>query len=263
MSRIKSAKKIARHLAEAHKSRTNFDNLIGEYKPESVAHAYECQKALNNIWMEGDKGPVAGYKIALTSKAIQELVGVDTPVGAAIFASTIYESPAVVHLDYYVRLGLEFELAFTIGKNVPEKEPFDAKSIVDFVDCAMPAFELIEDRAADYSNLDPLTLIADNAWCGGIVIGSPSKSWRQFDLANISASLSYNGEIEVTNTGEAMGNPLNSLAWLATLLGEQGRPLQAGDIVMSGSTLATKFARKGDHAVYEVEGVGTVEVSID
>ena len=73
MSRIKSAKKIARHLAEAHKSRTNFDNLIGEYKPESIAHAYECQKALNDIWMEGDKGPVAGYKIALTSKAIQEL----------------------------------------------------------------------------------------------------------------------------------------------------------------------------------------------
>ena len=108
-----------------------------------------------------------------------------------------------------------------------------------------------------------MSLIADNAWCGGIVIGSPLKSWRNVDLANQPAKLSYNGEIEYTNTSAAMGNPLNSLAWLATLLAEQGRSLKAGDIVMSGSTLATKFANKGDRACYEVEGIGAVEVSIE
>ena len=263
MSDVMRAEKIAQHIAEAHKSRSKFENLIDEFKPTSVTHAYDCQKALNNIWIESGRGPVAGYKIALTSRAIQELVGVDKPVGAAIFASTIYESPAIVHLDSYIRLGIEFELAFTIGKDIPEGTVFEASSVSEFVDSAMPAFELIEDRAADYSNLDPLSLIADNAWCGGIVIGSPLKYWRDVDLANQPAKLSYNGEIEYTNTSAAMGNPLNSLAWLATLLAEQGRSLKAGDIVMSGSTLATKFANKGDRACYEVEGIGAVEVSIE
>ena len=127
----------------------------------------------------------------------------------------------------------------------------------------MPAFELIEDRAADYSNLDPMSLIADNAWCGGIVIGAPSKKWRQLDLAANPVNLVYNNdEIENATTGEAMGNPLNSLAWLATLLSKQKRPLKAGDIVMSGSTLATKFVKRGDYANYTIEGMGSVEVTI-
>ena len=161
MSDAMRAEKIAQNIAEAHKSRSKFENLIDEFKPTSVTHAYDCQKALNNIWIESGRGPVAGYKIALTSRAIQELVGVDKPVGAAIFASTIYESPAIVHLDSYIRLGIEIELAFTIGKDIPEGTVFEASSVSEFVDSAMPAFELIEDRAADYSNLDPLSLIAD------------------------------------------------------------------------------------------------------
>jgi 2-keto-4-pentenoate hydratase len=256
--------RIAQHLYNAHDSRSKFENLAGELKPQSMIDAYEVQKTLNGLWSESGRGPIAGYKIALTSKAIQELVGVDKPVGAAVFASSIHLSPAIIHIDNFVRLGLEFELAFTISKDVPEKNIFDAASIVEFVDSAMPAFELIEDRAADYSDLDPMSLIADNAWCGGIVIGKPSKAWKQINLANAPVRLSYNdNEMENANTGAAMGNPLNSLAWLATLLSGQGRPLKAGDIVMSGSTLATKFAERGDRAVYEVAGLGSVEVRVD
>ena len=75
--------------------------------------------------------------------------------------------------------------------------------------------------------------------------------------------LSFNGIVERANTGDAMGNPLNALAWLANLLAEQGRPLKKGNIVMSGSTLATKFLARDDHAIYNVDGVGSVEVQID
>ena len=75
--------------------------------------------------------------------------------------------------------------------------------------------------------------------------------------------LLFNNNVERATTGDAMGSPLNALAWLANLLADQGRPLKKGNIVMSGSTLATKFAARGDHAIYSIDGVGSVEVRIN
>jgi len=254
--------RIARHLHDAHARRSRFENLAGEFAVGSIDEAYRVQIALNKLWEGGPKGAIVGYKIALTSQAIRDLVGVDDPCGGAIFASTVHQSPATIALSNYVRLGLEFELAFRMGKDVPTDTPLDAETIAPYVDAAMPAFEMIEDRDADYSSLDAATLVADNAWSGGMVLGTPSTAWKGLDLATTPVSLSFNGETETAVTGAAMGNPLTSLAYLATLLGEQGRSLKAGDIVMSGSTLATRFAKTGDHAIYTVEGLGSVEMRV-
>ena len=263
MTNTAKLERVARHLLAQHDRRERFEALSGDLSLESLEEAYHAQQALIALWEAGDRGPVGGYKIALTSTAIQELVGLNEPCGAAIFASTIHQSPADITLSDFVRLGLEFELAFRMGKDVPAAgAPYDAASIQDYVDTALPAFELIEDRDADYRNLDALSLVADNAWCGGIVLGPPSTAWRALDLATTPVLLSYNGSTETAVTGEAMGNPLNSLSFLANLLAGQGRSLRAGDVVMSGSTLATQFAKSGDHVVYTVEGLGAVELRV-
>jgi len=254
--------RIARHLHDAHARRARYENLSGDNALTSIEEAYRVQIALNKLWEGGPKGAIVGYKIALTSQAIRDLVGVDDPCGGAIFASAVHQSPATLQLSDYVRLGLEFELAFRMGKDVPAGAEYDAESIAPFVDAAMPAFEMIEDRDADYSSLEAATLVADNAWSGGMVLGTPSTAWRGLDLATTPVSLSLNGETEVAVTGAAMGNPLTSLAYLATLLAAQGRSLKAGDVVMSGSTLATRFAKAGDHAIYSVEGLGSVEMRV-
>jgi len=254
--------RIARHLYDSHGARANFQNLTGDMALGSIDEAYQVQLALDRMWTSASRGPIGGYKIALTSKAIQDLVGVDKPCVGAIFASSIFHSPAEIPISKFVRLGLEFETAFRMGRELPEGETFDQYSISKYVDTAMAAFELIEDRNADYSNLDAATLIADNAWSGGIVLGPESKSWSKLDLTETPVTLIYNGKTEAALTGAALGNPLNALAWLATLLSGQGRSLKAGDVVMSGSTLATKFARAGDCAVYAIDGLGEVEVRI-
>ncbi len=262
---IDSAKldRVAQHLLSQHATRVRFETLAGDLSLNSLEEAYDVQKALIALWEVSGRGPVAGYKIALTSTAIQNLVGLDQPCVAAIFASTIHASPADIAISDFVRLGLEFELAFRMGKDVPAGDaPYDAISIRDYVDTAMPAFELIEDRDADYSHLEALSLVADNAWCGGIVLGPPSTAWRELDLATTAVSLDYNGDTEAAVTGEAMGNPLHSLSVLANLLAGQGRSLSAGDVVMSGSTLATKFAQAGDEVVYSVDGLGAVELRV-
>ena len=258
---------VAEALEAQHANRDRFEPLSGPLALDTLDEAYAAQRVLIQRWSAGARGPIAGYKIALTSKAVQELVGVDHPCAGAIFASTVHDSPATVKRADFVRRGLEFELCLRLGSALPGgPQPYTAESVRDAVDAAVPAFELVEDRNSDYSKLDANSLVADNCWCGGIVLGQATGDWRALDLASNPVRLEYTGggrtETETAVTGAALGNPLNALAWVANVLGGQGRPLEAGMWVMTGSTLKTRFAEAGDHANYTVEGLGSVEVSV-
>lgn len=255
--------RVADALAEQHAARARYEPLAGDLALPDLDAAYDVQRRLITTWEAGAKGPIAGYKIALTSKAVQELCGVNQSLVGGIFASTVHYSPAVVKLSDFVRVGLEFELCLKMGADLTDKsEIYTAESVRDAVELAVPAFELIEDRAADYSRLDGISMAADNAWSGGIVLGETTGDWRALDLASNPVRLDYNGEVEEAVTGAAMGNPLTALAWVANLLAEQDRPLRAGHWVMTGSTVKTRYPKPDDTAVYTVDGLGRVEVSV-
>jgi len=259
--------RVAEALEGQHAARARFEPLSGPLALHTLDEAYAAQRALIRRWSAGARGPIAGYKIALTSKAVQELCGVDHPCAGAIFASTVHDGPARVARADFVRLGLEFEVCFRLGAGLPGgPRPYTAETVRAAVAEAVPAFELVEDRASDYSKLNAISLVADNCWCGGIVVGHAAGDWRGLDLAATPVRLEYtrNGvtETETANTGAALGDPLNALAWVANVLGGQGRPLEAGMWVMTGSALRTRFAEAGDRAVYTVEGLGSVEVTV-
>jgi len=263
MTETSLAARVAYALARQHMDRARFEVLSGDLALADLDAAYAAQRALIAKWEAGPRGPIAGYKIALTSKAVQELCGVSHPLVGAIFASSIHRSPATVATADFVRLGLEFELCFRMGADLPGKAGgYSAEDVRAAVDAAVPAFELIEDRDADYTKLEGPSLAADNAWCGGIVLGEATGDWRTLDLATTPVRLDYNGAVEEAVTGAAMGNPLTALAWVADLLAEQDRPLRAGHWVMTGSTVKTRFPATGDKAVYTVEGLGSVEVIV-
>ena len=123
--------------------------------------------------------------------------------------------------------------------------------------------ELVDDRRADYDTLDAISMLSDNIWCGGVVLGPEVADWQEFDLTANPVHLIWNGErVEESKTGAAMGNPMESLAWLANLAAERDWPMRKGMIVITGSTLATKVPEPGDNAIYTIEGMGDVEVSI-
>ena len=126
----------------------------------------------------------------------------------------------------------------------------------------MPAFELIDDRHADYDDIDALSILVDNSWCGGVVLGPRRTDWRALDLASTPASLGINDTApEPAVTGAAMGHPLTR--WSGSPISSPpGTPLEAGMIVMTGSTLATRFPDVGDRFVYEIEGLGMVRAEI-
>ena len=255
---------LADRLFAENAGRQPFRPIRGPERPASLEGGYRVQALLNRRYADAGRGTPAGYKVGLTSQAMRDMCNADQPMSGVIFSSTVRRSPAQVALADFVHLGIECELAVELGRAFrPEDAPFTLDDARARVAACMPAFELIEDRCADYASLDVLSCIMDNSWCGGIVLGERQSDWQALDLAATPASLTLNdGPPEPALTGAAMGNPLNSLVWLANQRAAMGEALEAGMVVMTGSTLATRFPRAGERFVYRIEGLGAAEAII-
>ena len=235
---------IARRIFEANRARERFRPLRGEDAPESLEAAYRIQDEVHRLFeTEAGMGPPGGHKIALTSRAVQELCGVDQPVYGRVFAKTIRQSPARVRLSDYLRLGLEFEVAVEIGRDLPASAaPWTRARIADYEAAVLPAFELIEDRDADYDDLDAASILADRCWCAGMVLGPRVEDWQALDLAAAPVELCWNDEaVERAVTGDSLGHPFEGLAWVANHLVGRGQRLREGEVVITGSALKTRF----------------------
>lgn len=258
-------RRVARSIFASNIARQPFRPLRGDDAPTSLEEAYLIQDEVYRLFQEEtDIGPLGGYKIALTSKAVQDLCGVHQPVGGCIFATTIRRSPQILHASDMSRVALEFELAVDIARDVPiSGAPYTRTSIATYVGAVMPAFELIEDRMADYSDLDAASILTDRCWCAGVVLGEPFYNWQTIDLSACPVASVWNGEIVDRGvTGDSMGHPFEGLAWVANHLAGRGRALAAGDIVITGSALKTQYAQVGDHVTYHIEGLGETTVTI-
>ena len=249
----------AAFIAEAHRTRSPYQNLPPEIAPPTIADAYAAQEALCELWT-AIYGPVRGLKIATTTKVMQQLMGIDHPCGGMIYERSIHQSPARLRREDFVNLMVEFELAVRVGTDLPKQnQPYTAADVRAAVAEVMPAFELIEDRHADYKNTKATTLIADNAWNGGVVLGPAVRAPGDMELNGIRGSLTVNGEPR--GEGRTDG-PMDALAWVANLAADRGRPLQAGMIVITGSVLPTIPIAPGETFVFTLEGIGSVELSV-
>ena len=185
---MSQAAEAARYIDEAHRTRARYQNLPEAIAPRTIAEAYAAQAALCELW--GPRlGPIAGLKIATTTKVMQELMGIDHPCMGTIFAARVYASPAIIAKADFINVRIECELAVRLGRDLPQADaPYTRESVRGAVGEAMAAFELIEDRFADYKSSKALSLIADNAWNGGIVVGPATPLPAGLDLDGISGS---------------------------------------------------------------------------
>ena len=252
-------KQIAKFMLDQHKSKQNFQNLPETLMPKNLNEAYKIQEIFQK---NSGRGELGGFKIALASKVQQELCGIDHPIAGGIFANEIKSSPETFDLDNFHGLGLEFELAVTLSDDLkPGMEPFDKNNIKQFIKSLSPAFELIIDRDADYSNINPLTMITDNAWCSGIVLGKELSNWEKLNLDVIRSQLLWNDEAPQ----DAMikdANPLESLSWVSNLLTSLGRTIPKDSVIITGSVIKTRAPNKGDPIIYKVEDLSEVEIKI-
>jgi 2-keto-4-pentenoate hydratase len=252
---------VARSIHAEHREGTRFHPLARDYKIADLATAYGIQQRYIGL-MAGTEGEVVGYKIGLTSARMQTMCNIDSPIAGAILARRMHRSGVALDLPRFGRLGVEFEIALRLGRDLdPAAAPFSAAIMSDAVDGVGAAMELIDDRHADYASLDAASLVADNSWNAGAVLGDFVESTD--DLADLCGTVRLNGvEIDRGHGRDVLGHPLVPLTWLANHLAGSGRALRAGDVVLTGSVAPTRFPQAGDMLSFDLGGVGTVELRI-
>lgn len=259
------AERAAAWLLEAHERGDRFVPLPAELAPRSEAEAYAIQDAF--VALRSDRlGPIAGYKIALSSAEMQRFVGVTRPQAGVLLRSGVRRTPARVRAADYGRLLVEFEVGIEMGDDLPVADaPFSRESVAEAIGAVMPAIEIADDRDADYSQLSrhPLDLIADNGWNEGAVLGEPLRGWKSLDLGTVLGTAEINGEKVGEGRGAAaLGHPLDALAWIANHLASLNRGLLRGEVVITGSLITSKMPKRGDRVRFLLEGAGSAELVV-
>jgi 2-oxo-3-hexenedioate decarboxylase/2-keto-4-pentenoate hydratase len=252
---------MAERIVAIFRARQPIDILPAELIPGELDDAYRVREQFEAIEAPR-RGEVVGYKIGLTTPIMQKLCGVDEPCYGAMFASEIRHNPAEIRVGDYCRIGIETEIAMRLGADLPEGG--GRARVEAAVESCMAAIEVLEDLRHDYKRLSARSMVAGNVWNAGCVLGAPVADWRKLDLAMATSRLTINGtEIGSGKGSDVMGNPLNALSWLADKLAADGRPLQRGMVVMTGSMVPIQFPNAGDRAVVEVSGLGAAEILFD
>jgi len=245
--------KAAAELYRAHLAGESFSALAGELCPDSITDAYRVQQAFQLLHAKKSdgRGVIGGRKIALASKVQQELCGIDHPIAGGIFANEIQASPASIELSDYYGLGVEYEIAITLSDSVSAAQQHSAESIRELVATVHPAFELITDRGADYEQLHAMTMIAENAWCAGVILGPDIGT--SHDINNLPVTLHWNNE-PAQQANSSASDPLGSLAWVVNLVTSMGETIESGQPIITGSVMKTRYPVAGDQIRFEIDG---------
>jgi 2-oxo-hept-3-ene-1,7-dioate hydratase len=213
-------------------------------------------------------GTIRGWKIGLTSKAMQYALNIDIPDSGILFEDMFFDHGGTVPGDRFIEPRIEAEIAFIMSRNLAGDEvtPDDVIAATDHV---APALEILDTRiyradpetGAQRSILDT---ISDNAANAGIVLGDRTHRIDDADLRWVGAIVARNDEVEETGLGAGVLNdPVLSMAWLVHRLAQYGEGLRAGDVVLSGSFVRPIEARHGDRFVADYGSFGTVRIDFE
>lgn len=202
---------------------------------------------------EGER--VVGKKIGVTSKAVQDMLGVHQPDFGFLTDWMNVEGDISVAGKNLIQPRAEAEIAFILRDGL--KGPgITAGDVIDATEAIAPCFEIVDSRIDDWK-IGIVDTVADNASCGVFVLGEARADPRDHDLPNLKVTVTKNGESLSEGLGSAVqGDPAQAVAWLANTLGEYGVTLDAGDIILSGSLVPLEPAAPGDVFTMELQGVG-------
>ncbi len=244
-------------IASARRKGTRLDLLPETLRPRDEAEAYLVQKAVHTRL----PGKRIGYKIGCTTPVMQKFLRIANPCAGPMFDTATFRTRATIPFATFLHVGIECEIAVRLGTDV-SSGPFTMERMGRAVAACMAAIEIVDDRFVDYRRMDTPTLIADDFFNWGCVLG-PEMPADPAAMANAVGTTTINGaEVGRGRGADVLGHPLNALAWLAENLAARGEHLRAGDIVSTGSLVETKWLAKGDHALVAVSGLGSVTLDL-
>jgi 2-oxo-3-hexenedioate decarboxylase/2-keto-4-pentenoate hydratase len=235
--------------------------LPADIAPRSEVDGYRIQRALHDLLLPS-AGAMVGYKVGCTSDVMQQYLGIPHPCGGGVFARGVHESGVTLALRDFVHVGVECEIAVRIGRDLPPAEaPFTAEAAASAIEAYHPAIEIVDERYADWSSLGAPTLVADDFFAAGCVLGKPVARSAAPDLPGVVGRAIVNGVEAGRGTGaDVLGHPHNPLAWLANHLAQEGKGLHAGQIVLTGSLVRTIWLDAAATVTMDLSGLGSVEL---
>ncbi|MFC8387107.1 2-keto-4-pentenoate hydratase [Nocardia sp. NPDC057272] len=249
---------LADELARAEDERVAVPPLVDRFPDIDVVDAYEIQ--LLNIQRRLRSGAkVVGHKVGLSSKAMQEMMGVDEPDYGHLLADMEVYEDVPVDTSKFLLPRVEVEVGFVLGADLPGEDCTEADVLAATVAYA-PSIELIDSRINDWK-IGLTDTIADNASSAGWVLGKERVAPGDIDIKAIDAVLTRNGEVIAEGRSDAvLGDPVIAVAWLARKVATFGVRLKKGDIVLPGSCTRAIDARPGDDFRAEFTGLGSVRL---
>ena len=246
-------------LAAAERDQRPVPPLRETYPDLDVVDAYEIQ--LLNIRQRLSVGAtVHGHKVGLSSRAMQEMMGVDEPDYGHLLSDMVCFEERPVSAGHYCFPRVEVEVAFILGATLPG-EGCTEQDVLDATEAVAPAIELIDSRIADW-DIRIGDTIADNASSAGYVLGRERVPPGDLDLRLIDARLLCNGEQVAAGRSDAvLGNPVTAVAWLARKVASFGVTLEAGHVILPGSVHRAIDVHPGDDFEAVFDGLGTVQLS--
>ena len=239
---ISKQSSIAKHLGSARQNKRIVKRPPDELTPSGQNEAYQAMKTLHTWFSDNGLGENAGYKIGCTTAVQQAHVGFDQPLGGGVLSKLVYSGNVNLSSDEYRRIGIETELAVRLKSSPPIKDaPYDCYSIARYVGEVMAALEIVDDRYDDYHSWPVESLIADDFFNAGCVLGEPFAP-ETVDLKDVTATTIVNGIEYGSGSGvDVMGHPYKALSHLVNTLAAAGISILEGELVLTGSLVQTHW----------------------
>lgn len=233
--------------------------LVSRFENLSLEDAYAVSLGLlERRQARGET--VIGKKIGVTSKAVQDMLGVYQPDFGFLTNVMQFVNDSQIRIaGQMIQPRAEAEIAFRMARPL-EGLQVNEQDVIAATDCILPCFEIVDSRIRDWK-ISIIDTVADNASCGVFVLGDTEVSIAGLDLAALEVVVHKNGNFLSRGKGaEAMGSPLSCVAWLARTLTSFGTRINAGDIVLSGSLVPLEPVRAGDHFSVDFAGLGGASI---
>ncbi|MEJ3750157.1 2-keto-4-pentenoate hydratase [Actinomycetes bacterium KLBMP 9797] len=249
---------VADLLHAAERDRAPIPPLVASRPDLSAADAYEIQ--LHNVRRRG--APVVGHKVGLSSRAMQEMMGVDEPDYGHLLADMRLTEAEPADARRYCYPRVEIEVAFLLGADLPGADCTEADVRAATAYYA-PAIELIDSRIADWK-ISLADTIADNASSAGFVVGAARVPPSAVDIRAIDAELWRDGQLLASGRSDAvLGDPTTAVAWLARTVARHGVRLRAGHLILPGACARAVDVHPGDAFLATFSGLGDVTVRFE
>jgi len=248
-------------LVEAETTRVWTQPLTVKYEDADIEDAYAVGQMVTDIKVANGR-VVKGHKVGLTSKAMRSLTGATEPDYGTIFDNWFLDEGSQVSMSTMNRPLVEIELVFVLKEPLggPDVNAVDVIRATDFI---LPAVEVVDNRYTGRGKKGVIDSISDAASCGFVMVAGNPVNLTDIDIRHVSGALYKNGEIEESGMASAvMGNPINSMAWLARKLHEFDVVMQPGHSILSGSFIKAHPIKAGESFVSDFGPLGQISFGV-